>query len=225
MAGALPNSTFGQTPAQMEYDRQQREYRQQQEQQRQEQQRQQQLMNDNARRSQDELNRSTGVPLGGQGGAAASSQSRSAGAGGAQGGAQASAAARAAWQKRPPLPVEQNPLLGRWTRPASARPNPSDPFSQLQALAKGGLCEVLFGGGVFEFRPNALFGMDQRTREQELDRVEYRGDSKHVVVVPKTTLNLMEFDVEGPNRVNWASQKCVLVRVGAAPGAKTPNSR
>jgi hypothetical protein len=46
-----------QTPAQMEYDRQQREYRQQQEQQRQEQQRQQQLMNENARRQQEESRR------------------------------------------------------------------------------------------------------------------------------------------------------------------------
>jgi hypothetical protein len=83
-------------------------------------------------------------------------------------------------------------------------------------MAKGGLCEVLFGGGVFEFRPDRLVSMDERTREQELDRVEYRGDAKHVVVLPKTTLKLMEFDFEGPDRINWASQKCVLVRVGAA---------
>jgi len=46
-----------QTPAQMEYERQQREYRQQQEQQRQEQQRLQQLQNENARRQQEESNR------------------------------------------------------------------------------------------------------------------------------------------------------------------------
>jgi hypothetical protein len=46
-----------QTPAQMEYERQQREYRQQQEQQRQDQQRLQQLQNDNARRQQEESNR------------------------------------------------------------------------------------------------------------------------------------------------------------------------
>jgi hypothetical protein len=83
-------------------------------------------------------------------------------------------------------------------------------------MAKGGLCEVLFGGGIFEFRPDRLVGMDERTREQELDRVEYRGDAKRVVVLPKTTLKLMEFDVEGPDRINWASQKCVLVRAGAA---------
>jgi hypothetical protein len=83
-------------------------------------------------------------------------------------------------------------------------------------MAKGGLCEVLFGGGVFEFRPDRLMGMDERSPAQELDRVEYRGDAKRVVVLPKTTFKLIEFDFEGPDRINWASQKCVLVRVGAA---------
>ena len=45
--------TPAQTPAQMEYERQQREYARQQEQQRQDQQRQQQIMNENARRQQE----------------------------------------------------------------------------------------------------------------------------------------------------------------------------
>jgi hypothetical protein len=124
-------------------------------------------------------------------------------------------AARRDWQKQPALPPERNPLLGKWTRPPSTRANSNDPFAQLQALAKGGMCEVLFGGGVFEFRADRLVGMDERTREQELDRVEYRGSEKRVVVLPKTTINLMEFDVEGPNRINWKSQNCVLVRAGA----------
>ena len=50
-------SGLAQTPAQLEYERQQREYWRQQEQQRQEQQRQQQLMQDNARRQQEESSR------------------------------------------------------------------------------------------------------------------------------------------------------------------------
>ena len=120
------------------------------------------------------------------------------------------------WEKRPALPPDRNPLLGKWTRPASTRANSSDPFAALAAMAKGGLCEVLFGGGVFEFRPDRLIGMDERTPPQELDRVEYRGDAKRVVVLPKTTFKLIEFDFEGPDRINWASQKCVLVRVGTA---------
>jgi hypothetical protein len=139
--------------------------------------------------------------------------------GGSAPGAAAADAARAKWQKQPPLPVDKNPLIGRWTRPASTRANSNDPFAQLQALAKGGMCEMLFGGGIFEFRPDRLVGMDERTREQELDRVEYRGDTKHVVVLPKTTLKLIEFDVDGPDRVHWTGQNCVLVRVAAAPTA------
>ena len=207
-----------QTPAQMEYDRQQREYRQQQEQQRQEQQRQQQLMNENARRQQEE-SRQPNAPRGqsptpGQG-AAPQTASR-------QPGAQALEEARQTWSKRPPLPPDRNPLLGIWKRPPSGPRNSSDPFAALQALAKGGLCEVLFGGGTFEFRPTTLVGFDQRTSEQELDRVEYRGDAKQVVVLPKTTVRLMVFDFDGPDRINWSGQNCVLVRVGPASRGASP---
>jgi len=205
---------LAQTPAQMEYDRQQREYWRQQEQQRQDQQRQQQLMQDNARRQQEEssrINAPQGQGATGQAGAAA----QGGGGGASQAASDKMSAARAAWEKKPPLPPDKNPLLGRWTRPASTQSKSSDPFAQLAALAKGGLCEVLFGGGVFEFRPDKLVGMDQHTPEQELDRVEYRGDAKHVVVLPKTTIKLMEWDFEGPDRINWKSQNCVLVRAGA----------
>jgi hypothetical protein len=214
-----------QTPAQLDYERQQRENWRQQEQQRQEQQRLQQLMNDNARRQQEESSR-INAPLGQGGSVAPVPPGPSGGAPGARSdtaGAQAASAARAMWEKRPALPADRNPLLGKWTRPPSTRPNPSDPFGAVTAMAKGGLCEVLFGGGVFEFRLDRLMGMDERTPPQELDRVEYRGDARRVVVLPKTTLKLIEFDVEGPDRINWASQKCVLVRVGAASSsAPTP---
>jgi hypothetical protein len=75
---------------------------------------------------------------------------------------------------------------------------------------------LLFAGGTFEFRPTTLVGFDQRTSEQELDKVEYRGDAKQVVVLPKTTVRLMVFDFDGPDRINWSGQNCVLVRVGPA---------
>ena len=135
-------------------------------------------------------------------------------------GAAALEAARRTWMARPALPPDRNPLLGgKWARPASTKANSNDPFAQLQALAKGGLCEALFGGGVFEFRPDRMVGMDGHTPEQELDRVEYRGDAKHVVVLPKTTLKLIEFDFEGPDRINWTGQNCVLVRVNSTKAA------
>jgi hypothetical protein len=170
-------------------------------------------MNDNARRMEQndpsgQLNSPTGQrPAPGQGTTSRASP---------QSGGQALEAARQTWLKRPPLPPDRNPLLGRWRRPPTGQGNSSDPFAGLQALAKGGLCEVLFGGGTFEFRTTTLVGFDVRTSEQELDKVEYRGDAKHVVVLPKTTLKLIEFDFDGPNRINWTSQNCVLVRVGTA---------
>lgn len=225
LAGTALTAAVGlspaQTPAQLEYERQQREYSRQQEQRRQEEKRLQDLMNENARRQQEESARAARAltpksssdeptPSPGASGAYGSS------GGGDPSGAKAASAARAMWEKRPALPADRNPLLGKWTRPASTRPNPNDPFGAITAMAKGGLCEVLFGGGVFEFRPDRLMGMDERTPPQELDRVEYRGDAKRVVVLPKTTLKLIEFDFEGPDRINWASQKCVLVRVGVA---------
>jgi len=149
---------------------------------------------------------------------------RAASPGAAPGAAQAEAARRS-WLARPALPPERNPLLGaKWTRPASARADPNDPFGQLKTLAKGGLCDVLFGGGVFEFRADRLVGMDPHGPAQELDRVEYRGDAKHVVVLPRTTLKLMEWDVETPDRIRWASANCVLVRAGAATVATSPAS-
>ncbi|HVO05403.1 MAG TPA: hypothetical protein VMT83_01355 [Burkholderiaceae bacterium] len=222
-------SATAQNAAQMEYERQQREYWRQQEQQRQEQQRQQQVMQDNARRQQQEsarLNAPTNSNSGAMGGAYGGN------AGGAPAGsdaaaAQKAAALRAMWLKRPPLAPDANPLLGRWQRPAETRGNPSDPFAGMMAMAKGGLCEVLFGsGGVFEFRADRLMGMDQRTPAEELDRVEYRGDAKHVVVLPKTTLNLIEFDVLDANRVQWTAQpNCVLVRAGTtSPTAAGPKT-
>ncbi|MGA7948657.1 MAG: hypothetical protein WCA45_00660, partial [Thiobacillaceae bacterium] len=116
-------------------------------------------------------------------------------------------AARRNWLHKPALPANRNPLLGKWARPESSRGNSSDPFAQLGAMMKGGLCEVLFGGdGVFEFRAHTLVGIDQSMREQELDEVEYRGDAHHVVVLPKSTLKLMVFDFDGPNRINWSGQ-------------------
>lgn len=140
--------------------------------------------------------------------------------GGAAGAALESA--RRNWLKKPALAAEHNPLLGsRWARPAATQGNAADPFAGVMALTKGGLCDVLFGGGVFEFRADTLLGMEPRGgREEELDHVDYRGDAHHVVVVPRTTLRLMEWDVEGPDRIRWASQNCVLVRAAGAAAAR-----
>jgi hypothetical protein len=202
-----------QTPGQMEYERQQREYSRAQEQQRQEQQRLQQTMNENARRQQEESARAA------RGAATPPGTGGPAMGGGVPGGAQGAQLeqARQAWLKRPPLAPANNPLIGTWSRPASATARSQDPFAQLGAMMKGGLCEVLFSSdGLFEFKPTALVGIDKRTRRADvLDQLEYRGDAKRVVVIPKASFKLMVFDFNGPDRITWAGQNCTLQRVGA----------
>ena len=82
-----PRWVYAQTPAQMEYERQAREARQAEERRRQEQQRLQQLMNDNARRQQEETNRAARANAPGSQSPQStpgSSPSRSTGAGAAQ---------------------------------------------------------------------------------------------------------------------------------------------
>jgi hypothetical protein len=219
-------SAAAQTPGQMEYERQQREYWRAQEQQRQEQQRQQQLMQDNARRQQEESSRA----MQGQGSQLGGSSGQMAGGGGRSGGGSTAAAqwdqARQAWLKRPPLAPAQNPLIGQWTRPMN-RPNPNDPFAQLGALMKGGLCEVFFSGdAVFEFRSNTMVGIDKRTRRADvLDTVEYRGGGRQVAVIPKATLKLVVFDFETQDRIRWSGQNCVLTRVSAGTEATATGAR
>ncbi len=206
---------------QMEYERQQREYWRAQEQQRQEQQRQQQIWNENARRQQEESARAATqralpsaspelTPTPGGGGRAAPAPSQAA----------QLDKMRQDWLKRPALAPDRNPLLGTWTQPALAAARSADPFAQLGAMLGGGLCGVLFSSdGLFEFKPAALVGIDKRTRRVEpLDSVEYRGDARRVAVIPKSTLKLMVFDFDGPDRIQWVGQNCTLVRV-AAPAA------
>lgn len=218
-----PQPLVAQTPAQMEYERQQREYWRQQEQQRQEQQRQQQLMQENARRQQEESRRAMQGQSAGQG--AGMGGGPALGGGGAVPGGAAGAQleqARQTWLKRPPLAPDRNPLMGIWTRPGSPASASNDPFAQLGAMMKGGLCEIMFSSdGMFEFKPGALVGIDKRTRRADvLDQLEYRGDAKRVVVIPKASFKLMVFDVGGPDRIQWAGQNCTLVRVGAQAAAQ-----
>lgn len=226
-AGAVRAQTPEQQ-RQMEYERQQREYWRAQEQQRQEQQRQQQQMQDNARRQQDESARASRSAMPQAPGAMSPATGGGAMGGGSAGGAAGANLERARqdWLKRPALAAASNPLLGVWTRPAN-RTNAADPFAQLGALMKGGLCEVFFSGdAVFEFRPGALVGIDKRThRVEPLDQVEYRGSAKQVVVIPKATLKLIVFDFDGPDRIRWQGQNCSLSRVGGASQGTAQGSR
>ena len=98
-----------QNAAQMEYERQQREYWRAQEQAREADRQRQQLMNENQRRGQSELNQWTQPAPGQSYGAAPGATGP-----GATGGGAGTPDLRTIWQRRPPLPADRNPLLGRW---------------------------------------------------------------------------------------------------------------
>ena len=120
---------------------QQRRILAQPEQQRQEQHRQQQITQDNARRQQEELNRSIrantpsssnqSVPS--SGGAPAAS-----GTGSPPSGARSAQETRQTWEKRPPLAPDRNPLLGRWYKTMPADPFPTVKWWRLRIVLRHG---------------------------------------------------------------------------------------
>ena len=203
-----------QTPAQLEYERQQREYRQQQERQRQEQQRQQQIMQDNARRQQEELNRSIRANTPGSsnqsvpssGGAPAAS-----GAGSSLSGTRAVQETRQTWEKQPPLAPDRNPLLGRWLKEKPANPFPT---------VKGGDCGLFFGTDQFvEFRPATIVAVSRDGREQVVAQVAYRGGDKRVAVLkkgaPYGVTDLFVFDIDGGRLIALSNHDCKMIRAVA----------
>jgi hypothetical protein len=161
----------GADPAQIEYERQQREYRQQMERQQEEQQRLQQLQQDNARRQQEESNRSMRVPA--DSGAPSSSGAASGSSGSRGAGGTSAQAAYAAWEKRPPLAAEKNPLLGRWAWQSPGTKGQGG----LDALVRSMGCGMPFGDGAVEFRAKTMANIDQG-RESLLGAVVYRGGGK-----------------------------------------------
>ena len=218
---------FAQTPAQMEYERQQREYRQQQEQQRQDQQRLQQLQNDNARRQQDETNRSIrattpsssspSMPSGG---------GPTTGAGSSSSGARTPQETRQMWEKQPALAPDRNPLIGRWARLAADQ---STLAGAIMSMVGAGACGLFFGteNGFVEFRPTTLVAVDRSGREQVLAEVAYRGRAKRVAVLPKVSpqalIDLFVFDVDSADRITLSNFDCKMVRVGAVAALASSN--
>ena len=141
-----------QTPAQMEYERQQREYRQQQERQRQDQQRLQQLQNDNARRQQEELNRSTRQSTPNpQGPQYPSTQGSSPSASPSAG---RPSTAQNICKAKPARANEHNPLIGQW-RYAGPLAGRGGMMSEILSVGAAMACPALAGG--FDFRAKSIF--------------------------------------------------------------------
>jgi hypothetical protein len=195
-----------QTPAQMEYERQQREYRQQQEQQRQDQQRLQQLQNDNARRQQEESSRFMRGTAPGSGtpqlpSTQGASPSTSAGAG-------RSSAAQSICNAKPVRAGERNPLMGQW-RYVGLQDGRGDLMSEIQAAASAALCPA-YGAG-FEFRAKSMIVIG---RGYEMPANYGRDGDVWLVCAPDS--HLLHFRVAAPNRLHMVDPVCAYERAGTA---------
>ena len=234
-AAGGPGWVYAQTPAQMEYERQAREARQQQERQQQEQQRLQQLMNDNARRQQEETNRGvralipkgddsqpsrTGSPMG-------AGPSSSGGVGSSSSGARVVQETRQTWEKQPLLAPDRNPLIGRWARQTADQ---STLAGAIMSMVSAGVCGLFFGpsDGFVEFRPTTLVAVDRSGREEVLVEVTYRGRAKRVAVLPKVSpqalIDLFVFEVDSADRITLSNSGCQMVRA-AAVGARAGSNQ
>ena len=147
-------------------------------------------------------------------------------ASGGGGGAAAAEDIRRKWQKRPPLPPDRNPILGRWN-PQGAAPNggKGSPSNDVAAALLGGMlggaCDSMFGRGIIEFRPKTLVAIDRNGSESVLNHVEYRGDGNKVAVLPQDpgSIGVLVFDISAKDRIRADGLGCVMARPGAAPTA------
>ena len=197
--------------AQMKYEQSQREWRAQEEARINEQARQN---NERMARENSERARKSGestAPFGAAGGAAPSYAD-------AGGGAAAEIErTRRRLEREPALPAARNPLLGQW-RLEKAPAGPKGGLGEMMSILTGGACQMVFGDGIWDFRPKSMHGIDRGIGESELDKVEYRGNAKTVAVLPQRMFRLLMFEFESPSRIRFVGQDCVMVRVGGSGG-------
>lgn len=131
-------------------------------------------------------------------------------------------AARARLLAMPPLPDERNPLLGRWRVDGGAKLQRKDEMGLLLGMLAnpgGAACQMMFGGGITEFRSKSWASIDGHG-DDSLGPIAYRSDGKRVFAIPAKGVELMGFDVADRNRaVSSNLEGCTLVRVAAASTA------
>src|SRR5229473_2808591 len=143
------------------------------------------------------------------------------------GGAAAAETAFRSWQKRPLLPPDRNPLLGKWN-PQGAAPNGpsgapgSDVVSALLGGVLGSACDSMFGRGIIEFRPKTLVAIGRDGSESVINHVEYRSEGARVAVLPLDpgSIAVFVFDVTAKDRIRAEGLGCVMARSGTAQTAK-----
>lgn len=142
---------------------------------------------------------------------------------------QQSLATLAELQRRPPLAAAQNRLLGVWQAPrrAASPTIAGDPLSTMMlGLISGGVCSVMFNGNRIEFTPERWMSTDSAGRDNSLGPVTYRAVNGGVAVLPAEGIQMMMFEVLGPDRIRFVegSDNCVLDRIGPAQSALAPGS-
>jgi hypothetical protein len=79
-------------------------------------------------------------------------------------------------------------------------------------MMAGGTCEGVFGEGIWDFRPTALYGIDAGIGETKLTDVAYHGNEGLVGVIPKRG-KLFIFKILSPDR----AQELTSTRIGVEP--------
>lgn len=130
---------------------------------------------------------------------------------------------RALFLKTPPIPAQKNTLLGQW-RLDRTKKKPANAFAEINAAISQPACEMVFGDGIWDFRPKALYGIDAGIGETKLTDVDYRGNEGIIGVIPKSG-KLFVFKILGADRVQEltstriGADPCNFVRVGASAQA------
>jgi hypothetical protein len=118
---------------------------------------------------------------------------------------------RALFLKTPPIPPQKNALLGQW-RLDRTKKKPANAIAEINAAISQPACEMVFGDGIWDFRPKALYGIDAGIGESKLTDVDYRGNEGIIGVIPKAG-KLFVFKILGADRV----QELTSTRIGADP--------
>lgn len=129
-------------------------------------------------------------------------------------------ALRARLLASPALPPDRNPLLGRWRVATGGAQRGGDDLSQLLGMLSNpgaAMCEVVFGGGIVEFKPGSWASIDS-AGDDSLGPVQYRTHDEQVFALPDQGLPLLGFDIVDRSTIReFRLQDCVLERVGAPP--------
>jgi hypothetical protein len=83
----------------------------------------------------------------------------------------------------------------------------------------GAMCEVVFGGGIIEFKPGSWASNDSAGNDS-LGLTQYRMQGNQVFALPDQGVPLLGFDIADKNTIReFRLADCALTRVGAQPTA------